>query len=62
VSELWYGVTYHYANDAYYVWDDPHQEYEVVVPPDGMEANGATQPPASDRLFVYPKGGQSAEQ
>jgi hypothetical protein len=58
----WYGVPYYYANDTYYVWDDTHQEYEVVAPPDGMEANGATQPPASDQLFVYPKGGQSAEQ
>jgi hypothetical protein len=58
----WYGVPYYYANDTYYAWDDTHQEYEVVAPPDGMEANGATQAPASDRLFVYPKAGQSAEQ
>jgi len=61
-SVWWYGVPYYYANDAYYVWNDTQGAYEVVPPPGGMEANGATPPPASDRLFVYPKNGQSSEQ
>jgi hypothetical protein len=58
----WYGVPYYYANDTYYLWDDAQQQYEVVPPPDGIEANGSTQAPASDQLFVYPKSGQSTEQ
>lgn len=60
----WYGIPYYYANDTYYVWDDTQQAYEVVAPPDGLAAGGETQtqPPPSDRLFVYPKAGQSAEQ
>lgn len=58
----WDGIPYYYANDTYYIWDDAQQAYKVVSPPDGMEANGTTQAPASDQLFVYPKNGQSAEQ
>ena len=58
----WYGVPYYYANDTYYLWDDAQQQYEVVAPPDGVEANGTARPPASDQLFVYPKSGQSSEQ
>ena len=38
------------------------QQYEVVAPPDGVEASAATQPPPSNDLFVYPSSGQSAEQ
>jgi hypothetical protein len=58
----WYGVPYYYANDTYYQWDGGMQEYEVVPPPDGIEANGVTQPPASDQLFAYPNNGQSDAQ
>jgi len=58
----WYGVPYYYANDTYYLWDDVQRQYEVVPPPEGIEANGSTQAPASDQLFVYPKSGQGAEQ
>jgi len=58
----WYGVPYYYANDTYYQWDDGMQEYEVVPAPDGIESKGATQPPASDQLFAYPKNGQSDAQ
>jgi len=57
----WYGIPYYYANDTYYAWDDGHQQYEVVAPPDGIETAGTTHAPASDQLFVYPKNGQSAE-
>lgn len=58
----WYGVLYYYANDAYYLWDDTQQEYEVVAPPEGIDTAGATGAPTSDRLFVYPKNGQSSDQ
>ena len=56
------GVPYYYANDTYYVWDDTQQQYAVVAPPDGVEASGATQPPPSNDLFIYPSSGESAEQ
>jgi len=58
----WNGVPYYYANDTYYLWDESQGEYEVVAPPDGIEASGSTQAPPSDQLFVYPKNGQSPEQ
>ncbi len=57
----WYGVPYYYANDTYYWWDDSQEEYEVVTPPSGIETAPA-QGPTSDRLFVYPKNGQSSAQ
>ena len=58
----WNGVPYYYANDTYYSWDDVENEYEVVAPPDGIEASGTTQAPPSDQLFVYPKNRQSSQQ
>jgi len=58
----WYGVPYYYSNDTYYQWDDAQGEYEVVAPPEGIEAGGTMQAPPSDQLFAYPKNGQSAEQ
>jgi hypothetical protein len=58
----WYGVPYYYANDTYYWWDDTQQEYEVVTPPEGIQAPAATQAPTIDRLFIYPKNGQSSAQ
>lgn len=58
----WNGVPYYYANDAYYMWVPEQQQYEVVAPPDGIEASGSTQPPVGNDLFVYPKNGQSSEQ
>jgi hypothetical protein len=58
----WLGVPYYYANDTYYAWNDGQHAYEVVEPPDGIAASGSTQTPSSDRLFVYPKNGQSTEQ
>lgn len=56
----WYGVPYYYANDTYYVWDSDQDRYQVVAPPAGIEQGATTQAPPSDRLFVYPKEGQSA--
>ncbi len=58
----WNGVPFYYANDAYYMWNDAQREYQVVAPPDGIEASGTTQAPASDQLFVYPKNAQTSEQ
>lgn len=58
----WYGVPYYYANDTYYVWDDDQGKYQVVAPPAGIEQTATTQAPSTDRLFVYPKKGQSAAQ
>ncbi len=61
-SFWWYGVLFYYANDTYYLWDETQQEYEVVAPPEGIDAAGASTAPTSDRLFVYPKNGQSSDQ
>jgi len=62
-TTVWcYGIPYYYANDTYYTWDDPQHEYEVVAPPDGIEAAGTTQPLDNNQLFAYPKNGQSSEQ
>lgn len=58
----WYGVPYYYANDTYYVWDADQDQYQVIAPPAGIEQGATTQAPPSDRLFVYPKEGQSAAQ
>ncbi len=58
----WYGELYYYANDAYYWWDDTQGEYQVVAPPVGIDAAAPAQGPTSERLFVYPKNGQSSEQ
>ncbi len=58
----WYGVPYYYANDTYYLWDANLGKYQVVAPPAGIEETATTQAPPSDRLFVYPKNGQSAAQ
>lgn len=58
----WYGVPYYYANDTYYMWDAGQDRYQVVAPPAGIEQGATTQAPPSDRLFVYPKEGQSAAQ
>ncbi|HTY48644.1 MAG TPA: DUF6515 family protein [Steroidobacteraceae bacterium] len=64
-TTLWFGgVPYYYANDAYYTWSAQNNGYEVVDPPPGADT-GATAPqppPAGDRLYVYPKNGQSQEQ
>ena len=58
----WGGIPYYYANETYYIWNDGRQEYQVVAPPDGIEAGGTPQMPPSDQLFTYPKNGQTAEQ
>jgi hypothetical protein len=72
------GIPYYYANDAYYVYRDPQQGYQVVEPPPGVDAMAAGPPPGvagglppgvagspptgGDNIFVYPKNGQSPDQ
>ncbi len=56
----WNGVPYYYVDNGYYVWNSGTGRYESVRPPSGI-AN-APAAPASTELFMYPKGGQSAEQ
>lgn len=58
----WYGIPYYYANETYYVWDGVRGQYQVVAPPEGMEAAQTAQAPESTQLFIYPKNGQSIEQ
>ena len=62
-TTVWFhGVPYYYANETYYTWDTGHEQYEVVEPPPGFDAEASTAPPPSNTLFVYPKNGQSPEQ
>jgi hypothetical protein len=66
------GIPYYYANDAYYVYRDPQQGYQVVDPPPGVDAMagappppvgaGAPPPAGGDDMFVYPRNGQSPDQ
>jgi len=58
----WGGVPYYYADDTYYTWDAPANQYQVVEPPAGIESGGTTTTPPSDKVFIYPKQGQSTEQ
>jgi len=53
-------MTYYYVNDTYYVWDEPREAYMVVEKPEG--ADQAIADATAERLFVYPKQGQSEEQ
>ena len=52
--------TYYYVNDTYYLWDEPQKAYVVVDKPEG--ADSAIEEATSERLFAYPKAGQSEEQ
>jgi len=61
-TTIWFGdIPYYYANDVYYVWRDDLNGYEVVEFPDDNEAKAAISYKA-DKLFVYPKKGQSKQQ
>jgi hypothetical protein len=57
----WDGVPYYYADDAYYLWNGNVGQYEQVPPPAGL-VDQAQQAPSLTELFMYPKGGQSADQ
>jgi len=73
-STYWYGgVPYYYANDAYYTWSPGDGGYVATTPPPqaGGDQAAATAAvpgslagagPGSDRVFAYPKTGQSDEQ
>lgn len=58
----WNGVPYYYANDTYYIWAADQNKYQVVAPPAGIEETATTEAPVTQRLFVYPKKGQSPAQ
>ncbi|MBE9516683.1 MAG: hypothetical protein IME93_06860 [Proteobacteria bacterium] len=51
--------TYFYVNEAYYLWDEDYQGYVVVKKPKG--ADRAIAKETKDRLYVYPKKGQSED-
>lgn len=47
-TTVWFrGVPYYYANETYYIWDGRRDEYQVVEPPPGFDAEASTQPPAA---------------
>jgi hypothetical protein len=54
----WGGVPYYYVDNVYYRWDAGNGRYQAVAAPTGV---ASAQPPSTD-LFMYPKGGQSADQ
>lgn len=61
-----YGTTtYYVANDVYYTANASGGGYIVTAPPDELPGPG-TRPPASanpsDRIFIYPRNGQTKEQ
>lgn len=56
----WDGVPYYYADNVYYTWNGATGRYEAARPPAGIANTPAA--PSSTELFMYPKGGQSAEQ
>lgn len=51
------GLPYYYADDTYYRWYPEQNGYLVVEPPEGAESAAA--PVVPDKLFVYPRQGQS---
>ena len=65
-STLWFGGTrYYYANDIYYRRDAVQDGYVVSEPPPDQSADGnpsTTSAPPADRVFAYPRNGQSDEQ
>ena len=52
--------TYYYANDTYYIWDETRDAFLVV--PEPPSAEKAIEQATKERLYVYPKQGQSEEQ
>ncbi len=58
----WDGIPYYYADNNYYRFNSVVGQYESVRPPGAAAQATAAQPAASTDLFMYPKGGQSAEQ
>jgi len=56
---LFGGLPYYYAYDTYYRWYPEQNGYLVVEPPAGAESTG--EPVVPNKLFVYPRQGQSEE-
>jgi len=54
------GIPYYYANGIYYVWYPAQQAYVVTSPP--PESAVSDQPAEPEKLFIYPKQGQSEQQ
>lgn len=59
-TTIWVGgVPYYYANDVYYVWRPSQRVYVVTDPPPSSAIS--EQPAKPQKLFVYPKQGQSEQ-
>lgn len=54
------GIPYYYANGIYYVWYPYERAYVVTSPP--PESAISDKPEEPEKLFIYPKKGQSEEQ
>lgn len=62
-TTLWFGgIRYYYANDIYYRWDVVQRAYVVSDPPRDQANENTPIENDADRLFVYPRSGQSQEQ
>ena len=60
-TTLWVGgVPYYYANGIYYTWYPSQQAYVVTSPP--PESAVSEKPEEPEKLFIYPKNGQSEKQ
>ncbi len=60
-TTVWIGnVPYYYANGMYYIWLPAKRVYMATNPPAESEVEEESEKP--DKLFVYPKKGQSKEQ
>jgi len=60
-TTIWVGgAPYYYAAGSYYAWAPEYRAYRVVSPP--AENEIAEEPEVPDKLFVYPKEGQSEQQ
>jgi len=59
----WDGIPYYYVNGDYYVWNGDAEAYEQLQPPAEIAEQGPGQAPqAGNRVFAYPKNGQTAQQ
>ena len=54
------GTPYYYADGVYYLWRADDRVYVVTDPP--PEDKVAPEPATPDKLFIYPKEGQTEEQ
>jgi len=60
-STIWVsGTPYYYADGVYYMWRAEDRVYVVTDPPPEKET--VPEPEVPDKLFIYPKEGQSREQ